>query len=130
MSILNPTADSFDLEATTVLTTHSKYHPQLDAFNASLYLEDSDTPFAYIEVPPVKANNGAESHIKQTVQIANMDQYTEYATTVLKSDEYTMTLKGSGGLKEGSFPKTTVDYNKKINMKGTISVSNHLTLQH
>jgi hypothetical protein len=118
MSILNPTPNSFDLELTDILTSHSKYKPQLDAFNASLYLENSDTAFAHIEIPAMKAVSVVKTTIKQTVQIADMDQYTQYAKTVLSSEEYTMVLKGRGGLKEGGFPKTDVDYNKKITMKG------------
>ena len=120
MSILKPAPDSFDLDMTSVLTSKSKYHPQLDAFTGSLYLEDSDVALAQIEVPPVKANNGSESHITQRVQIANMDQYTQYTKTVLHSEEYTISLKGRGGLEQGSLPKTTVDYNQRITMKGTV----------
>jgi hypothetical protein len=119
MSITNPTPSQFQLELTSVLETHSIFHPQLGAFNASLYLEDSNTAFAVVEIPATPANNGSVSHINQTVQITNEDAYAAYAKTVLQANSYTITLKGRGSLVEGSFPTTHVNYNKKITMKGT-----------
>jgi cytoskeletal protein RodZ len=118
MSITNPTPSQFQLELTSVLETHSIFHPQLGAFNASLYLEDSNTAFAVVEIPATPANNGSVSHINQTVQITNEDAYAAYAKTVLQANSYTITLKGRGSLVEGSFPTTHVNYNKKITMKG------------
>lgn len=118
MSLENPAPDSFDLELTSVFHTGSSYHPDLDTFNGSLQLENSNIPFAYLDIPALKASDGAESHLTQHVQIANLTEYTKYVATVLGTEEYYIYLKGNGGLKLGGLPKTNIDYNKKIYMKG------------
>jgi hypothetical protein len=119
-SILNPSPTGFDLELTSELESHSKYHPQLDAFEASLYLADSDVPFATFTTPAMKANNGTVSNVKQHVEIQNMTEFTRYAALTLASESYTVYLRGNGGLKQGSLPKTDVDYNQEIELKGNI----------
>ena len=116
--VLNPAPDAIDLELNSLFLTKSKYHPQLDAFNASLSLEGRDEPFVSFEVPAIKATNGTEAHIKQRVQITNMEEFTRYTMTALGSDEYTVVLKGKGGLKQGGLPKTTVTYNQHATLKG------------
>lgn len=103
----------------SVFLSNSSLHAQLDAFDADLCLEDSDTPFAQLSVPAIKAANGTETHIDQRVHINNTEQFNEYAKTSLLSEEYTIYLKGKGGLKYGGLQKTTVKYNEKITMKGT-----------
>lgn len=117
-SVSDPAPDSFSLELNSVLNTTSKYHPDLAAFNGSLHLKGSDTAFAYLDIPEVKADNGAESHVSQRVQIADMTEYIKYTMTVLGTEEFTIYLKGRGGLQQGGLPKTTVNYNKEITMKG------------
>lgn len=117
-SILNPAPDSFDLTLKSELETSAKYHPTLDAFEASLYLEDSDVPFISFTTPALKADNGSQSDVQQRVQIENMAAFTKYTMVALGSDTYNVYLRGNGGLKQGSLPKTNVDYNQKIEMKG------------
>lgn len=118
MAILNPTPDSFDLGLATVLGSKSKYHPSLDAFNSSLYLEGSDTPFANVEIPAVHADDGAVSNVNQTVNIGNQTGFGDYAKTVFKNETVTLVVKGKTGLHEGKLPATTVTYDKQITMKG------------
>lgn len=118
-SITDPTPDAVTIDLRSVLLTHSKYHPQLDSFDGSFYLEGSDTPFIEdLHIPPVKARNGTETEVKQRLQITNLDAFTEYTKKSLISEELTLRLKGKGGLKQGSLPKTTVHYNQKVNIKG------------
>lgn len=117
-SILNPAPDAFDLDLTSELETSSKYHPQLDAFEASLYLQDSDIPFATFNTPAMKANNGTVSHVKQRVEIQNQTEFTRYAMLTLGSESYTVYLRGNGGLKLGGLPQTSVDYNQEIELTG------------
>jgi len=121
MSLSDPAPDSFTLELESVLSTTSKYHPELAAFNGSLHLNDSDTAFAYLDIPKVKAENGTESHVNQRVQIADMAEFTRYTMTVLGTEQFAIYLKGRGGLQQGGLPKTTVNYNKEITMKGKSS---------
>lgn len=118
MSLSDPAPDAFTLELNSVLSTTSKYHPELAAFNGSLHLKDSEAAFAYLDIPEVKAENGTESHISQRVQIADMTEYIKYTKTVLGTEEFSIYLKGRGGLQQGGLPKTTVNYNKEITMKG------------
>jgi hypothetical protein len=117
-SILNPAPDAFDLDLTSELETSSKYHPQLSAFEASLYLQDSDVPFASFNTPAMKANNGTVSHVQQRVEIQNQTEFTRYAMLTLASESYTVFLRGNGGLQQGDLPKTNVDYNQEIELKG------------
>jgi Protein of unknown function (DUF3712) len=89
-------------------------------------LEDNDTPFLQFRIPAVKAVNGTETQIKQRVQIDHLDAFTEYTKTNLRSEEYTVHLRGKGGLKQGSLPHTTVHYNQKIKTKGMLRSKNCL----
>jgi hypothetical protein len=75
----------------------------------------------FIEIPAVKAQNGVVTTIKgQHITIANMDGFMEYTAAVLGMETVTLLLQGKTGLKEGSLPKTTVDYNKTLTMTGTL----------
>ncbi|KIX10625.1 uncharacterized protein Z518_01709 [Rhinocladiella mackenziei CBS 650.93] len=118
MSLLNPAPNSLDLELDSLFLSNSSLQAKLDAFEADLCLEDSTTPFVQISVPAIKAANGSQIHISQGVQIEHNNEFFKYAETTLLSEEYSIYLKGKGGLKYGKLPKTTVDYNKKIMMKG------------
>jgi hypothetical protein len=115
---LSPTPDSIELEIDNVFITGSKYHPELSAFNASLHLEGRDEAFVSFEVPAIKAQNGTVAHIRQRVNLTNMDEFTRYTMQALSSEEYTVVLKGKGGLKLGGLPKTDVKYNKPVTLKG------------
>ena len=125
-SILNPAPDAFDLDLTSELESSSKYHPDLDAFEASLYLQDSDVPFASFNTPAMKANNGTVTHVKQRVEIQNQTEFTRYAMLTLASESYTVYLRGNGGLKLGGLPKTSVDYNQDIQMKGKLTLASQV----
>ncbi|EHY60036.1 hypothetical protein HRR83_006394 [Exophiala dermatitidis] len=122
MALLNPAPDSFDLQLDNMFISHSGMSAHLDKFTGDLRLPDSDKAFCRINVPSITAANGSIAHIEQRVQIADHDQFNEYAKTVLLSDEYSIYLKGKGGFKYGSLPKTNVKYNKKITMKGLNSL--------
>jgi hypothetical protein len=121
MALLNPTPNSFDLTMTSVLGSGSSFHPQLDAFNASIYFPDSLSPFTQFTIPAVKAENGAKSTVQQHITIDNPDAFQAYTSTVLASETVTIVMKGRTGLREGSLPKTTVNYNKTITMAGSRS---------
>jgi hypothetical protein len=117
-SVLNPTPEQVDLELVTWLHNPSSHNPDLDHFEASLYLKDSDVPFVSFTSPAINGKNGTEATVKQTVPIQNMTEFTRYTMVTLASDTYTVYLRGKGGLKLGGLPKTTVDYNQEIEIQG------------
>jgi hypothetical protein len=113
----NPTADSFHLKQTSVLENNSQYHPQLDAFNASLSL-DGGKPYAYIQIPQVHATKLATTIVDQDVQITDLHAFTEYNVNVLKNETVKVDVKGKTPLHEMRFPTSTVNYDKTVTMKG------------
>lgn len=118
MEILQPRAQSVDLVFNQTFHTDSSRKAKLDAFKADLYINDEENSFASIEVPAVEGKNGATSYLEQTVNITDLSEFTKYVATVLSSEEYSLRLKGKGGLKLGSLPSTTVNYDKDIKLKG------------
>ena len=118
----NPTPDSFHLVQTSVIGNGSPYHPNLDAFNASLSL-DGRVPYAYIEVPAVHAEAQATTVVDQDVTITDLDAFIDYNINVLQNEEVKLDVKGRTGLHEMSFPTTHVDYDKTATMKGLYSFS-------
>ncbi|KAI9842711.1 MAG: hypothetical protein M1838_003009 [Thelocarpon superellum] len=121
MVLTDPTPTSFHLHQTQVLHNYNMYHPYLDGFNASLFLEDTEPniiPFAYIQVPGVSALSDSPMVLDQTVQIVDLDQYTRYTKLVLQSEEYRVAIRGRPLLHEARYPATYVDYNEVVTLKG------------
>lgn len=118
IKLTDPTPNSFHLEQTAIVGSNNSYHPRLDAFNASLGLDGTNLPFAYIELPAIHATKEATSYVNQTVRIVNSDAFEDYNMQVLGSKNYKVQVKGKTKLHEMRFPTTTVDYNKKATMKG------------
>ncbi len=114
----NPKPDSFHLVQTSVIGNGSPYHPNLDAFNASLSLDGSG-PYAYVEIPQVHATKQATSIIDQDVSITDLAAFTDYNIAVLGSETVKVDVRGRTALHEMKFPDTTVNYEKTVSMKGT-----------
>ena len=113
----NPTPDSFHLVQTSVIGNGSPYHPNLDAFNASLSL-DGRAPYAYIEIPQVHATAQATTIVDQDVSITDLDAFTDYNIAVLQNEDVKLDVKGKTALHEMRFPTNTVNYDKAVTMKG------------
>ncbi|KAI4194170.1 MAG: hypothetical protein LQ346_003750 [Caloplaca aetnensis] len=121
LTLSNPTPTSFHLEQDALLTNHNKYHPRLDAFNASLSVgggAGEDKPYAYVQLPAVHATETATTHVDQDVQITDMDAFVDYNTQLLTKESVDLVVNGRTKLHEMRFPVTTVDYHKTITMKG------------
>ncbi|KAI4185948.1 MAG: hypothetical protein L6R41_003816 [Letrouitia leprolyta] len=115
----DPTPDSFHIQQTALLTNHNNYHPRLDAFNASLAVGGSeDRIFAYVELPAVHATEHATTHIDQEVNVIDLDAFTDYNTQLWTNKSVELVVKGRTKLHEMKFPTTTVDFHKRIDMKG------------
>ena len=122
LNISDPTPNSFHIHQVTVTSSSSSYHPNLDAFNASLSLAGS-VPYAQILIPPVHATKEATAVVDQTVQITDIGAFTAYNTALLDSVEVNVTVAGRTGLHEMKFPETTVNFNKTVTMKGRFNQS-------
>jgi hypothetical protein len=109
------------LDLYTVLLSDSSQEPTLYAFDASLYLGDSDKAFSGFTVPETAGSNGTIAHVKQRVLIGDVDQFTQYTITVLQNETYVLHLKGKGDLKLGGLPKTSVNYDKTIEQSGMVN---------
>jgi len=116
--ISNPTPNTIDLDLTAILESSSSYAPHLYSWNASLYLEGSDVPFTYLTVPESQAANGTQIHIRQTAQIANLTEFNKFSAKTFASDNFTIYLRGSGELKQGTLQKTSVQYNEPTLVSG------------
>ncbi|KAJ9603281.1 hypothetical protein H2200_012059 [Cladophialophora chaetospira] len=118
-SILSPTADTFYLEQTIVLVTSNDDSATLDAWKASLCLEQQcQYPFAEIDVPKSQAKNDTRLQVSQGVQIINMTEFDKYTRLALGSEVFNFYLKGKGKLHKGAWPSANVHYDKEITLKG------------
>lgn len=102
-------------------SSDSKNHADLYAFNASLYLPDSDTAFVSFETPALKSSSATKVHIDQRVPLENPEEFVKYCLATFGSKTYSYSLQGKGGLKLGGLPKTTVKYNQVVHLAGTFS---------
>lgn len=99
--------------------THSSYHPTLRAFNATVYLPDSDIPLYSFATPEIgTASSGVEEHIFQRVQLPNPDEFARFSVIVAQNETVTLYVKGKGGLKLGALPETHVTYNTPSTISG------------
>jgi hypothetical protein len=122
MALLHPTNKTFDLSIVSVLGSKSPFHPVLDAFNASVSLAGAPKPMMYMEIPSVKARDGAVTTVTgQHITISDMAAFTNYSAAVLGKKTVTLVLQGRTGLKQPGLPKTMVSYNKTVTMNGMCS---------
>ncbi|KAI9684081.1 MAG: hypothetical protein M1829_003351 [Trizodia sp. TS-e1964] len=125
LSFLNPTSTSVFVHQDSLLQSSSAYHPQLDAMNVSLFLENTEPniiPFAYLQLPTVVSTDSTPIILDQNVSIANLDQFTAYATLILSSEEFRIGIRGRTDLHEGRYPTIAVDYNEAVTFKGLNSL--------
>ncbi|KAJ5683516.1 hypothetical protein N7462_006681 [Penicillium macrosclerotiorum] len=118
MSITDPKPESFVLNQTQVIGSHSSYHPQIYAFEAAVSLAGAASAFTTVKVPAVKSKDGAQVDVSQTVDLSNATAFGDFATAVMLNEEVSLNIYGKPELKEGGLPKTTVTYNKTVTMKG------------
>ena len=79
-------------------------------------------PFGYIEIPAVKAESEFTTIIDQEMEIVDQEQFARYNALVLGSETYRVAIRGRIPLKEGGFPKTTVNFNHVIESKGELAL--------
>jgi len=122
ISLLEPTPNSFTMYQKGLLHSPSIFTPTLDAFNASLYLFDTNPiiPFATLALPRIHATHKQPSQIliNHTVPITNVDEFAQYATTVMQKEEYKLGIQGKTTLHIGALPIQHVNYNDVVTLKG------------
>jgi hypothetical protein len=119
--VTSPRPGTVHVTMNTTTESRSSRHPQLYSFKAALFLEDTKPdikPFGYIEIPAAKAESVFSILIDQDMEIVDQEQFARYNGMVLASETYRVGLKGRIPLKEGSLPKTTVDFNHVLESKG------------
>jgi hypothetical protein len=124
IQFLEPTSESIVLTQKAILHSPSMYTPTLDPFNASLYLVTNGTfgasPMIVVEMPRIHALHPQSnaSIDNQNTTIVDLDQVTQYATTVITNETVTTALTGRTKLHEGKLPVNWVNYNSSSTYKG------------
>ena len=120
MEVSDPTPSSFHLKQTATLGHITKYHPNLDAYNASLSLDvPGAKPFTYIPIPALRSvRNGTPVNVDADTEIADLDAFTVFNKALLASETLKIRVQGRTGLHEGKFPTAHVNYNHTVTMKG------------
>jgi len=124
IDFLDPTSESIVLTQKAILHSPSMYTPTLDSFTASLWLVTNGTfgaaAMMQIPMPQIHAlHPESTSEVKGiNASIENLEQVTNYATTVLTQEYVTTALTGRTKLHEGKLPTTWVNYNSSSTYKG------------
>jgi len=123
MMVTNPTDHSIQIQQNAFLHSSSIFTPTLDGFPVALFLENTEPnikPFAYLQLPPVHSSKSTPVNIDQTVNITDMDQFSEYTKLVMNSETLRVALRGRTVLHLGRLPATSVDYNEVLTFQGII----------
>lgn len=116
-NITQPATDGIHLKLVTTARSSSKFHPTIKAFRAALSLEGRE-PFLYIDVPETKANAETEIVVDEDLKFPSLDAFVDYNKVVMGSEEFVVHLDGKTKLKLGGLPLMSVNYNKKVTLKG------------
>ncbi|OCL01806.1 hypothetical protein AOQ84DRAFT_204035 [Glonium stellatum] len=125
-TVSDPTSSAVHLKLVSVARSDSSFHPTLDAFQAALFLEDTEPniiPFGYVEIPKTAVEHETTITVDQTLNVTNMDQFIAYNKVVMNSDEFRIAIRGRTGLHQKGLSKINVDYNKVVTMKGLNKLS-------
>jgi len=120
LSVTQTQTNSVYTEINSTIKSSSSIHATIDGFNASLYLEDKlpHTPFAFIQMPETTAQPVTLVSIKQTLQITNMEAYTDYNTWFMLNDTFRMTVSGETYVRVKGLKAQRVDFLKTVTLKG------------
>lgn len=113
----NPSSTGFHLFQNATIENTAPYHPQLDAFNASLALGGGQ-PYATIEIGHLHAAPTTIAVVDQDVTITDLDAFTAYNNAVLNQESVDVIVDGHTTMHEMAFPATVIQYEKTTSMKG------------
>jgi hypothetical protein len=121
--VTKSTPDGIHLKLNSIARSTSKYHPTIEAFEAGLHLENGED-FLVINVPETKAEAETQIVVDQDVKFASLDAFKAYNKVVMGSETFDVYMTGKPKLKLSGLPKMSVDYNKKVTMKGKLLLFN------
>jgi hypothetical protein len=122
--ITDPTPNSVHMHMVTISESNNTFHPTVDAYNASLFLEDTEpniVPFGYIQVPQTQALSKKYIIVDQDMIVANMDQFIKYNKLLLNSETYRVAIRGVTHVREGAFPPAKINFNKVVTSPGKLT---------
>lgn len=123
-----PRPDTVHVRLESVAESGSSFHPTIEGFKAGLHLEGKD-PFIYLDVPEVKAESETNIVFDQDAKIASMDAFKEYNRLVMGSETFDVYMTGKTKVHQSGLKAISVDYDKKVTMKGTsFSLGHHLLI--
>ena len=115
--ITEPTSKSIHVAQDAVVHSSSSYHPTLDAFNVSLSMVGGQT-YGMLELPASQSGDSVATHVEQTVQLTDLDAFTQYNLALLTNKTFMPRVNGSTWLHEGSLPATYVIFDKSASING------------
>lgn len=121
--------DKVHLKIKSVARSGSSFHPTIEGFKAGLSTEGQE-PFLYLNIPEIKAEAETPIDFEHDAEIINLDSFKEYNKVAIASEKFTISLKGKTKVHQKGLQAISVDYDKKVEMKGrSTDCSASLTLQ-
>ncbi|KAL3443181.1 hypothetical protein BJX65DRAFT_312035 [Aspergillus insuetus] len=118
MEITNPSTSGFHFHQVQELGSDSIFHPHLYGFNATVRLPGFEDPMMHINVPGLKAKDGATFEVDQDVTLQNPDVFAEFSKAMMLQEEVTLNIYGRPRLQQPGLQTITVNYNHTISIKG------------
>jgi hypothetical protein len=115
--VTSPSSDGIHLKIVSKARSGSSFHPTIEGFKAGLHL-DGKEDFLMVDVPEVKAEAETDIVIDQDVKFASLDAFKEYNKVVMDSETFDVYLTGKTKIHQSGLHAISVDYNKKVTMKG------------
>lgn len=120
--VTSPRPDGIHLKLVSVAKSTSSFHPVIEGFKASLSLENKD-PFIVIDVPETKAEASTDIVVEQDLKFASLERFVEYNKVVMGSESFSVFLTGKTRIRQSGLQPISVDYRKKVTMKGLNKLS-------
>lgn len=127
--VTSPTPDGIHLKLVTLAKSGSSFHPTIDGFRASLSLQDKE-PFFYIDIPETKAEDETNIVVEQDLTPTSMDRFKEYNMAVIGSEQFDVYLNGKTKIHQSGLSAISVNYNKKVTMKGKCQPHHRSAIRH
>jgi hypothetical protein len=117
--VTSPSADGVHLKLTSKARSSSSFRPTIEGFKAGLQLEGKE-PFLYVDIPETKAEAETDIVIDQDVTFTSPDAFKEYNKIVMGSESFDVYMAGKTKIHQSGLQPISVDYNKKVTMKGKL----------